>query len=136
MPPQQQAPSRNLRGLSLPDYRKTDIAGKHIRRGLCLLIRHAPTAAILPLALSLAVCVVYPLLQSPQQLCNEALKYSHHACFAPHTQLFLEERLRSGDLGRLWSVAVQTDLTFNLVSFAVLAVSVWPTWRMVTPTLT
>ncbi len=30
-------------------------------------------------------------------------------------QLFLEERVRSGELAKLWSVAVQTDLTFNLV---------------------
>jgi len=30
--------------------------------------------------------------------------------------LFLEERFRSGDVGRLWQVAVQTDLTFNLVT--------------------
>lgn len=30
-------------------------------------------------------------------------------------QFFLEERVRTGELLRLWSVAVQTDLTFNLV---------------------
>jgi hypothetical protein len=32
------------------------------------------------------------------------------------SQLFLEERARRGDLVRLWHTAVQTDLTFNLVS--------------------
>lgn len=43
------------RGLGLPDYRLTDIAEKHIRRGLCLLCKHAPVALLLPIAISIGV---------------------------------------------------------------------------------
>jgi hypothetical protein len=43
------------RGLGLPDYRATDIAEKHIRRGLCLLMRHAPTVVLLCTSVSIAV---------------------------------------------------------------------------------
>jgi hypothetical protein len=88
------------RGLGLPDYRLTDIAEKHIRRGLCLVIRHLPVFLLLGIAGSMS--------------------------------LFLEERVRSGELLRLWSVAVQTDLTFNLVSVFV-AVCSWGTGSAVTP---
>lgn len=59
-----------------------------------------------------------------------------------YVQLFLEERVRSGDLGRLWQVAVQTDLTFNLVRFAIRSHVASrcndcnPAYSPVTPTLT
>lgn len=48
-------PHRLQRGLGLPDYRLTDIAEKHIRRGLCLVIRHLPVFMLLGLAISMSV---------------------------------------------------------------------------------
>jgi hypothetical protein len=51
-PPLQQQPSLGRRrGLeNLPDYRASDIAAKHIKRGLCLLLRHLPVLLPLPVA--------------------------------------------------------------------------------------
>jgi hypothetical protein len=41
------AAATRQRGLGLPDYRLTDVAEKYIRRGLCLLCKHAPAALLL-----------------------------------------------------------------------------------------
>jgi hypothetical protein len=41
------------RGLQLPDYRASGVAAKHVRRGLCLLVRHLPVALLLPIAASI-----------------------------------------------------------------------------------
>jgi hypothetical protein len=43
------------RGLSLPDYRSSAISDKHIRRGLCLMIRHLPAALVLALMITAGV---------------------------------------------------------------------------------
>lgn len=52
--PVQQRAAASKYGLSLPSY-TTDIAGKHIRRGLCLLLRHGATAGFGALVVSIAV---------------------------------------------------------------------------------
>lgn len=84
---------------------------KNIKRGINLAVRHGLPAAVLPLAACVAV--------SGQPRGTAASRFTPLA--APHStflqsQVKLQDMAATGELQQLFSLARETDLTFNLVS--------------------